>query len=185
MLAAAPASAADEPVTAAADSLRTGWYPENGQLTPQLLEEKGGFGRNFDTPVQGQVYAQPLVFGHTLLAATEDNWIYGIDPQSGAIRWSRKVGTPWNSADIGCTDLEPRVGITGTPVIDPETNVAYFFSKAYASGNSGAASGRCTPLTSQMAKRSPVSRYRSPVKRRISPESNSTPPSSSSVPPCC
>ena len=136
---AAPVSAADEPVTAAADSLRTGWYPNEAQLTPPLLEEEGGFGRNFDTPVQGQVYAQPLVSGDTLLAATEDNWIYDIDPQSGAIRWSRKVGTPWNSADIGCTDLQPRVGITGTPVIDPETNVAYFFSKTYASGESGPA----------------------------------------------
>ncbi len=135
---AAPALAADAPVTAAADSLRTGWYPDEPQLTPQLLEG-GGFGANFDTPVQGQVYAQPLVSGHTLLAATEDDWIYGIDPQSGAIQWSRNVGTPWNSADIGCTDLEPHVGITGTPVIDPATNIAYFFSKAYASGNSGPA----------------------------------------------
>ncbi len=109
-----------------------------GLADPQLLA-RGGFGRIFDTPVQGQVYAQPLVSGHTLLAATEDNWIYGIDPQSGAIQWSRNVGTPWNSADIGCTDLEPHVGITGTPVIDPATNVAYFFSKTYASGNSGPA----------------------------------------------
>ncbi|MGA8744680.1 MAG: hypothetical protein WB507_02300 [Solirubrobacterales bacterium] len=136
---AAQSAAAAEPVTEAGNSLRTGWYPENPQLTPQLLEETGGFARNFDTPVQGQVYAQPLVFGHTLLAATEDDWIYGIDPQNGAIQWSRKVGTPWNSADIGCTDLEPRVGITGTPVIDPNTNVAYFFSKSYAKGESGPA----------------------------------------------
>jgi len=135
-----PASAASEPITGAADSLRTSWYPEEAQLTPQLLEEKGGFGRNFDTPLQGQVYAQPLVSGNTLFAATEDDWIYGIDPQSGAIQWERNVGTPWNSADIaGCTDLEPHVGITGTPVIDPETNVAYFFAKTYASGNSGPA----------------------------------------------
>jgi hypothetical protein len=134
----APASAADEPVTAAADSLRTGWYPDEAQLTPQLLKG-GGFGRVFDTPVQGQVYAQPLVSGNTLLAATEDNWIYGIDPQSGVIHWHRNVGTPWNSADSGCTALEPHVGITGTPVIDPATNVAYFFSKTYASGESGPA----------------------------------------------
>jgi outer membrane protein assembly factor BamB len=133
------AAAAAEPITAAANSLRTAWYPENPQLTPALLEEKGGFGPIFNTPVQGQVYAQPLVFGQTLLAATEDNWIYGIDPKSGAIQWSRNVGNPWNSADIGCTDLEPHVGITGTPVIDPATNIAYFFSKTYASGSSGPA----------------------------------------------
>ncbi|MDX6604176.1 MAG: hypothetical protein QOF23_685, partial [Solirubrobacterales bacterium] len=65
-------------MTAAADSLRTAWYPDEPQLTPQLLEG-GGFGQDFNTSVQGQVYAQPLVSGRTLLVATEDNRIYGID----------------------------------------------------------------------------------------------------------
>ncbi len=138
ILAPCASAAAAEPVTAAAESLRTGWYPDEAQLTPQLLEG-GGFGRIFDTAVQGQMYAQPLVSGNTLFAATEDNWIYGIDPQSGAIQWQRNVGTPWNSGDIGCPDLEPHVGITGTPVIDPDDNVAYFTSKTYASGTSGPA----------------------------------------------
>ncbi len=124
---------------AGADSLRTGWYPDEAQLTPQLLEG-GGFGPIFDTPVKGQVYAQPLVSGNTLLAATQDNWIYGIDPQSGAIQWERNVGTPWNSADLaGCSNPGPHVGITGTPVIDPATNTAYFFAKTYKSGESGQA----------------------------------------------
>jgi Divergent InlB B-repeat domain len=132
LLSAVPASA-EAPVTAAADSLRTGWYPDEAQLTPQLLEEGGAFGRNFTTPVQGQVYAQPLVSGHTLLAATEDDWIYGIDSQSGEVEWKRSVGIPWNAADIGCEDLTPHVGITGTPVIDPTTDTAYFFAKSYAS----------------------------------------------------
>ncbi|MFN8164090.1 MAG: PQQ-binding-like beta-propeller repeat protein [Solirubrobacterales bacterium] len=135
---AAPVWAAQEPVTAAANALRTGWYPDEPQLTPQLLKG-GGFGLNFDTPVQGQVYAQPLVSGGTLLAATEDNWVYGIDPQSGATKWQRSVGTPWNSEGLSCADLGPHVGITGTPVIDPATDVAYFFSKTYASGTSGPA----------------------------------------------
>ncbi len=134
-----PLASAEEPVTEAANSLRTGWYPDEPQLTPQLLQG-GGFGRSFDTPLQGQVYAQPLVSGNTLLAATEDNWIYGIDPQTGVIRWSRNVGTPWNIADqSGCGTPGPHVGITGTPVIDPSTNVAYFVSKTYASGDSGPA----------------------------------------------
>lgn len=134
MLVYAPAaSAAEAPVTAAAESLRTSWYPDEGQLTPQLLEG-GGFGKLFDLPLQGQVYAQPLVSGNTLLAVTEDNWIYGIDPQSGALQWSRNVGVPWNASESGCTDLVPHIGITGTPVIDPATNIAYFLSKTYASG---------------------------------------------------
>lgn len=128
---AAPCAAA-EPVTGAADSMRTSWYPDEPLLTPGLLEA-GGFGRDFATPVEGQVYAQPLVSGKTLFATTEDDWIYGIDAQSGEVEWKRSVGTPWNSADIGCADLAPHVGITGTPVIDPNTDVAYFFAKSYAS----------------------------------------------------
>jgi iron transport multicopper oxidase len=74
-----------------------------------------------------------------LFVATEDDWIYGIDSQSGEVKWERNVGIPWNSEDIGCEDLAPHVGVTGTPVIDPNTNTAYFFAKGYASGSSGPA----------------------------------------------
>ncbi|MGN6256897.1 MAG: InlB B-repeat-containing protein [Solirubrobacterales bacterium] len=125
------AAAAEPPVTAASESLRTSWYPDEPQLTPQLLEEPGGFEQNFKVPVQGQVYAQPLVSGGTLFVATEDDRIYGIDAHTGEVRWERKLGVPWNSADIGCEDLAPHVGVTGTPVIDPNTNTAYLFAKSY------------------------------------------------------
>jgi hypothetical protein len=127
------------PITGSADALRTGWYHDEPQLTPQLLQS-GDFGLRFDTLVKGQVYAQPLVAGDTVLVATEKNWIYGVDRRSGAILWERNVGVPWDPDDIGCTDLTPDVGITGTPVIDPATGVAYFTSKSYASGSSGPAS---------------------------------------------
>ncbi|MGN6215446.1 MAG: InlB B-repeat-containing protein [Solirubrobacterales bacterium] len=130
LMCAAQASAT-EPVTAQAGSQRTSWYPDEPQLTPQLLEAEGAFAQNFAVPVQGQVYAQPLVSGHTLLVATEDDWVYGIDSRSGEVKWERKVGTPWNSADLGCGDLAPHVGVTGTPVVDPNTNTAYFLAKSY------------------------------------------------------
>jgi Divergent InlB B-repeat domain/PQQ-like domain len=133
-----PTAATSAPLTTSGDSLRTGWYPDQPQLTPQLLEG-GGFGQNFDTSVQGQVYAQPLVFGDVVFVATEDNWIYGIDRRSGAVLWQRNVSVPWNPADLGCGDLAPHVGITGTPVIDGATGIAYFLAKSYASGTSGPA----------------------------------------------
>ncbi|MGN6274802.1 MAG: outer membrane protein assembly factor BamB family protein [Solirubrobacterales bacterium] len=136
---AAPALATEPPVTAAAESLRTSWYPDEPHLTPQLLEEEGGFAQNFEVPVQGQVYAQPLVSAGTLFVATEDNRVYGIDSETGEVRWERNVGTPWNSADLGCEDLAPHVGVTGTPVIDPSTNTAYFFAKGYETGEAGPA----------------------------------------------
>jgi hypothetical protein len=124
--------------TNAADDRRTGWYPDEASLSPALVSG-AGFAQRFSTPVQGQVYAQPLVYKNSLFVATEENWIYRMDPESGAIAWARQVATPWNPADIGCGDLTPWIGITGTPVIDEATDTAYFFSKTYASGTSGPA----------------------------------------------
>ena len=75
-----------------------------------------------------------------LLVTTEDNWTYGLDPETGAVKWSRQIGTAWNAADIGCADLSPHVGVTGTPVIDSTgSGTAYLAAKSYVSGTSGAA----------------------------------------------
>jgi outer membrane protein assembly factor BamB len=137
-LAVANAAAAAAPITASNGPLRTGWYPDEPGLTPQLLEG-GDFKLRFDTALQGQLYGQPLVVGNTVFVATEDNWIYGIDRKTGAIQWQRNVGVPWNAADIGCGDLVPHIGVTGTPVIDPTAGVAYFTAKSYASGETGPA----------------------------------------------
>jgi len=125
-------------VTNASDTYRTGWYPDQVSLTPTLVASPA-FTLQFATPIQGQVYAQPLVANNTLFVATEENWIYGLDPETGQVRWSRQVDPPWNPADILCGDLAPWVGVTGTPVINTGTNTAYFFSKTYAGGTSGPA----------------------------------------------
>ncbi|MFL5826293.1 MAG: choice-of-anchor D domain-containing protein [Thermoleophilaceae bacterium] len=133
---ASPAGAAG--ITNNSDDLRTGWYPGQASLSPQLVSG-GTFGRLFDTAVVGQVYAQPLVAAGTLLVATEYNRVYGLDPGTGAKRWERDLGTPWNVSDLGCNDLLPHIGVTGTPVVDPATNTAYMFAKTYANGSSGSA----------------------------------------------
>jgi hypothetical protein len=122
-------------VTGAADNLRTGWYPDEPSLTPSLLSGSN-FKPVFKTPLKGQLYAQPLIADGTLLAVTEDDRAYGLDPVTGAVRWETQFGTPVNAGSepsdtIKCTDLEPHVGITGTPVIDTEHNIAYFVSNRY------------------------------------------------------
>jgi hypothetical protein len=127
-------------VTNAGDNLRTGWYPEEGSLTPSLV--KGNtFGRLWTANVEGQVYAQPLLANGTLVVATENNRVYGLDPKTGAQKWTEplNLGTPWNPADIGCGDLTPSIGVTSTPVFDPSTNTMYMTHKTYASGTSGTA----------------------------------------------
>lgn len=138
LLAAAGARAAG--VTNSGDDLRDGWYPEQGSLSPQLVSG-GTFGQLWSASVEGQVYAQPLLANGTLLVATENNKVYGLDPATGSLKWPAplNLGTPWKPADIGCADLTPSIGVTATPVIDPATNTAYMTHKTYASGSSGPA----------------------------------------------
>ena len=124
--------------TQAADEIRTGWYSNQPELSPSVVSGPS-FGQLFSVGVNGQVYAQPLVSQGTLFVVTETNNIYGLDPETGATRWTRNVGNAFGASSIGCGDLAPFVGISGTPVIDSATNVAYFFAKRYASGTSGPA----------------------------------------------
>jgi PQQ-like domain len=136
LLLAAGAGSAFAEVTGAADNLRTGWYPHEPSLTPSFVTSPS-FKLAFEDHLQGQIYAQPLTADGTLVVATEDNWVYGLDPNSGAIRWAKQFGTPVNSVDprINCEDLSPHIGITGTPVIDTEHGIVYFVSNQYVSGN--------------------------------------------------
>src|SRR5438105_3621633 len=137
---ASAAGALAEGITNSGDDLRDGWYPGQSSLTPQLVSG-GTFGQLWSTPVDGQVYAQPLLGNGNLLIATENNKVYALDPATGAMRWPAplNLGTPWNPADVGCGDLTPSIGVTSTPVIDPTTNTAYLTHKTYVSGTSGPA----------------------------------------------
>ncbi|MFB7512208.1 choice-of-anchor D domain-containing protein [Streptomyces sp. NPDC056144] len=133
-----PASAAPPPKAPAAlpadqhtishDDLRTGWDKDEPGLAPSQVSSSD-FGLQFSTTVDGQVYAQPLVVGDTLVAATENNKVYGIDAAGGAITWTRNLGAPWPASAITCGDLVPNIGVTSTPVYDPATNAVYLTSK--------------------------------------------------------
>jgi hypothetical protein len=131
------ALASEQEITNSSENLRTGWYPETGGITPQLVSG-GTFGELWSTPVEGQVYAQPLLDKGTLLVATEKNMVYGLNSETGSPTWSRSLlGEPWSAAEIGCGDLAPDVGVTATPVINAATGIAYLTHKAYVSGKSG------------------------------------------------
>jgi outer membrane protein assembly factor BamB len=79
---------------------------------------------DWNTTVVGQVYAEPLVVGNTVLVSTEDNNVYGLDAATGAILWSNtSLGAPVSSG-LPCGNINP-VGITGTPVVDMATATMY------------------------------------------------------------
>jgi len=74
--------------------------------------------------LDGQIYAQPVLDGSTVIVATENDTLYGIDATYGGVLWSTHVGTPVNQSTLPCGDINP-LGITGTPVLDPATHTVF------------------------------------------------------------
>ena len=121
-------------VTIGGDTLRTSWDAQEPALDPATVGS-AEFGQLFAAPVDGQVYAQPLVVGGTVVAATEANQVYGLDGTTGARQWQRDLGPSWPAATVGCGDLAPDIGVTSTPVYDPVTDSVYLLAKVDDSGS--------------------------------------------------
>ena len=98
------------------DARRTGAY---SAATP------GALGIGWNTALDGSVYAQPLVIGGLVVAATENDTVYALDAATGAVRWQTHVATPQQASALPCGNIAPTVGITGTPVYDPATKRVY------------------------------------------------------------
>lgn len=68
--------------------------------------------------LDGQLYGEPLVFGDRVYVATERDTVYALSAATGAVAWSARLGIPVPSGLLPCGNINPVVGITGTPVID-------------------------------------------------------------------
>jgi outer membrane protein assembly factor BamB len=68
--------------------------------------------------LDGQLYGEPLVSSGRVYVATENDTVYALSAATGAVVWSRHLGTPVPAGSLPCGDITPAVGITGTPVID-------------------------------------------------------------------
>jgi len=69
--------------------------------------------------LDGALFGEPLVLGTTVFVATEDDTVYALRASDGSVVWSTHLGTPVPAGSLPCGDIEPTVGITGTPVVDP------------------------------------------------------------------
>ncbi len=74
--------------------------------------------------LDGAVYAQPLVIGGVVVAATEGGSIYALNAQDGSVIWRAHIAAPVPLSDLPCGDIDP-LGITGTPVYDPATGLVF------------------------------------------------------------
>src|SRR3984893_8157669 len=101
------------------------------------------FVRRFATAVDGQVWAQPLVVDstHTVIVATENDQVYGLNATTGAVKWHTSLGRPYDLATSpfpalrSCRDLLPNIGVTGAPVYDPSNRRVYVFAQVVVRGN--------------------------------------------------
>lgn len=110
------------------DLARTGQMLAETALTLANVNS-ARFGKLRFLPADGKVDGQPLFVTNLTMGAathnvvyvvTEHNSIYAYDADSGAALWQISLnGTgETSSADVGCQDLTPEIGITSTPVID-------------------------------------------------------------------
>jgi outer membrane protein assembly factor BamB len=91
----------------------------------------------FSRVLDGAVYASPIMVGSTLIVATENNSVYGLDPNSGAIRWSRHLRSSISDTSVlACAGNISPTGITGTPAYDPVTNRVFLVTVTY-NGSTG------------------------------------------------
>jgi outer membrane protein assembly factor BamB len=109
-----------------------GTYHGNGARTGYAKEgpRPEDVHRKWTRPVDGAVYAEPLVVGRHVLVATQNNSLYSFDAVHGKRRWRRHLGAPVPVATIdaplapGCGNIDP-TGITSTPVVDRSAGLVF------------------------------------------------------------
>jgi Legume lectin domain/Chitobiase/beta-hexosaminidase C-terminal domain len=121
------------------DTARTGQNTTETVLTPANVNSTS-FGKLFSLTVDGYVYAQPLYVPalaipgngthNVLYVATEHDSLYAFDADNGTQLWHVSFlvngATTLSPSDVGNTqDINPEIGITGTPTIDSTTNTIY------------------------------------------------------------
>lgn len=84
--------------------------------------------------LDGQIYAEPLVWHDLVIVATENDTLYGLAAKSGNMVWSTHVASPVPLAQLACGDVDP-LGILGTPALDPVTG--HLFAVAETLGGGG------------------------------------------------
>ncbi len=137
--------------TAQYDNARTGANLLEPTLNPRNVNVNQ-FGRLATLPVDGDVYAQPLYLPNVEIAgkgtynvvfiATEHDTVYAFDAAGSATPlWQAsflkpdKSVTTISSGDVNCPFIQPEIGITSTPVIDPQTHTIFVLARTMEASN--------------------------------------------------
>lgn len=99
------------------DNARTGYLAH--EPDPQRLIHA------WTAQLDNAVYAEPLVIGDRVIAATEGDTLYSLDDRTGRVQWRTNVGQPVPLSTLNCRATIDLLGITGTPVYDPATGLVF------------------------------------------------------------
>src|SRR6266571_1554410 len=128
------------------DNTRAGLNDNETALTTSNVNVQQ-FGKVLTLPVDGDVYAQPLVVGHAIggdrnvvYVATVNNTVYAFDGDNGTVYWqknfTRSGMRPPRATDMtgACggnyNNFSSGIGIVGTPVIDSTSGTMYFVARS-------------------------------------------------------
>ena len=119
-----------------ADIAQSGYLP-NHNIDPTVIanqDPESTYSVSFNT--DEQFYAEPLVYtpngtDQLIFLASSQNWIRTLNAKTGDVINSRQVQTPFLNSDVNSTAYGKTLGILGTPVLDPTTDIVYFFAKSY------------------------------------------------------
>ena len=123
-------------ITSASDVLQRHKNPtRDGLYVDPLLTHAAVSALHLDTAfappaLAGPIYAQPLYVENgaqgreTVYVATEQDVVYALEANTGALLWQETIGTPVPMRLLDCANIDP-VGVTGTPVIDLAARTLY------------------------------------------------------------
>jgi len=140
------------------DMSHAGQNTNETALTPANVNVNT-FGKLFSLAVDGNIYAQPLyipgltmgdgLVHNVLFVATEHDSIYAFDADSNGgtsasplwqislldlAHGAAKGATTVSWQATGSEDIQPEIGITGTPVIDPTSNTLFVVGSSKENG---------------------------------------------------
>lgn len=127
---------------------RTGANLHETVLTHENVNVKQ-FGMLFKRVLDDQVYGQPLYVAHVkvgggfhdvVYVTTVNNSVYAFDANEASAStpiWHVNFGAPANlhDADFGCLDINGKMGIIGTPVVDQQSGTLYVVALTRAGGS--------------------------------------------------
>ena len=136
------------------DNARPGANLKETALTPKNVNTNE-FGKLFALNVDGDVYARPLFLPHlsipgkgehdVLFVATESDSVYAFDAAGtpatplwkvSFVNSSRRI-SPVPAESTSCPFISPEIGVTSTPVIDPQSGTLYVLARTAEIDSSG------------------------------------------------